>query len=151
MPKIVLSYRRTDSAGIAGRIFDHLVAHYGKDAVYMDIDNIPYGVDFREHIGEALNASDALLAVVGPHWLTPDETGVVRIQEETDFVRVEIETALKKGIPVIPVLIDRTPMPKPTELPEGLSAFAFRNAADIDSGRDFQAHMDRLLRSMDRL
>jgi hypothetical protein len=151
MPKIVLSYRRADSAAVAGRIFDHLVAHYGKDAVFMDIDNIPYGDDFRVHIGEALEATDALLVVVGPRWLDPDEeTGAVRILEENDFVRVEIETALKKAIPVIPVLIDRTLMPKPAQLPESLKPFAFRNAADIDSGRDFQVHMERLLRSMDK-
>lgn len=117
MPKIVLSYRRSDSAGVAGRIFDHLVAHYGKDAVYMDIDNIPYGVDFREHIGKALDASDALLVVVGPDWLTPDESGVVRIRKENDFVWTEIEIALTKAIPVIPVLVDRTRMTKPAELP----------------------------------
>jgi hypothetical protein len=151
MPKIVLSYRRTDAAAIAGRIYDRLASHYGKDSVFMDIDSIPFGVDFREHIGNALANSDILVAIIGPNWLGVDVEGAGRINDETDFVRVEIETALQKKIPVIPVLVERAPMPKPNQLPESLKAFAFRNASDVDSGRDFHSHVDRLLASMDRM
>jgi TIR domain len=117
----------------------------------MDIDAIPVGLDFREHIQETLDRCDILLAVIGPRWAGTQEDGQPRIADEADWVRLEIEAALAKKIPVIPALIDRSRMPKATELPESLRPFAFRQAADIDSSRDFHAHMDRLIRSMDGL
>jgi hypothetical protein len=150
MPTIMISYRREDSKWITGRIFDRLESHYGRGSVYMDIDNIPVGLDFRENLQHSLQVCDILLAVVGPHWLGPEEHGHHAIEEETDWVRIEIETALAKNIPVIPVLIDRVRMPKSSELPESLRNFAFRQAAEIDSGVDFRPHMDRLIRSMDQ-
>jgi hypothetical protein len=149
MPTIMLSYRRDDSKWIAGRIFDRLEDHYGRGNVFMDIDAIPVGLDFREHLQQSLQRCDILLAIVGPKWLGTDEHGHHAIAEETDWVRIEIETALAKKIPVIPVLIDRLRMPKATELPEGLRNFAFRQAAEVDSGVDFRTHLDRLIRSMD--
>lgn len=151
MPTIILSYRREDTAWIAGRVHDRLKDHYGADNVFMDIDSIPFGLDFREHIQDSLDRCDILVAIVGPRWATPDESGKVRLSEETDWVRIEIETALAKKIPVIPVLIDGTPLPPPAELPEGLRNLAFRQAAPVDSGRDFHPHMDRLIKAMDGL
>jgi TIR domain len=149
MPTIMLSYRRDDSKWVAGRIFDRLEDHYGKGNVYMDIDAIPVGFDFREHLQHSLQRCDILLAIVGPRWLGTDEHGHHAIAEETDWVRIEIETALAKNIPVIPVLIDRLRMPKAADLPESLRNFAFRQAAEVDSGVDFRSHLDRLIRSMD--
>ena len=151
MPTIVISYRREDSGWITGRIFDRLEGHYGKGHVFMDIDAIPVGLDFREHIQETLERCDILLAVIGPRWAGTQDDGQSRLADEADWVRLEIETALSKKIPVIPALIDRSRMPKATDLPESLRPFAFRQAADIDSNRDFHAHMDRLIRSMDQL
>jgi hypothetical protein len=116
----------------------------------MDIDNIPVGMDFRDHLQTTLQSCDILLAVVGPNWLGTDKDGHHRIADEADWVRIEIEAALAKNVPVIPILIDRSRLPKPSELPEGLRNFAFRQAAEIDSGLDFRMHMDRLIRSMDR-
>jgi hypothetical protein len=150
MPTIVLSYRRDDSKWIAGRIFDRLEGHYGRGNVFMDIDTIPVGLDFREYLQESLDRCDILLAVVGPRWLGTDEHGHHAIAEETDWVRIEIETALAKKIPVIPILIDRLRMPKASDLPETLRDFAFRQAAEVDSGVDFRSHMERLIRSMDQ-
>jgi TIR domain-containing protein len=150
MPTIMLSYRRDDSKWIAGRIFDRLEDHYGRGNVFMDIDAIPVGLDFREHLKQSLQRCDILLAIVGPKWLGTDEHGHHAIADETDWVRIEIETALAKKIPVIPILIDRLRMPKATELPEGLRNFAFRQAAEVDSGVDFRTHLDRLIRSMDQ-
>src|SRR5215813_7575144 len=106
MAKILLSYRRADSAAIAGRIFDRLVAHYGAGAVFMDVDNIPVGTDFREHIRETLLASDVLVAIVGPQWLGSRADGQSRIKDSTDPVRIEIETALQANLPILPVLVD---------------------------------------------
>jgi len=149
MPKIIISYRRADSGAITGRIRDRLAQHYGEDSVFMDIDNIPFGMDFRKNIAEALAKNEILLAVIGPDWLGASPTGAARIHDETDPVRIEVETALQRGIPTIPVLVGGAGMPKPEELPDSLKSLSFHNAAEVDSGRDFHAHMDRLLRSMD--
>jgi len=151
MPKIILSYRRSDSDAIAGRIRDKLVSHYGDESVFMDIDSIPFGLDFREHVKTALSENDILIAVIGPKWVGPDADGRARINEETDPVRIEVETALKRDIPVVPVLVGGASMPSPSLLPTGLQDLPFRNAAQIDAGRDFHQHMERLIRSMDRI
>src|SRR5665213_3682485 len=71
MPRITISYRREDSLDITGRIFDRLVAHFGRQTVFRDIDNIPPGVDFRRHVDTVLDESDIILAVVGPRWIGP--------------------------------------------------------------------------------
>jgi hypothetical protein len=147
-PRIFVSYRRSES-GTAGRIFDRLVAHFGEHNVFIDIDNIPFGVDFRRHIGEALRPGDLLLAIVGKNWVGPRTAGKNRINDETDPVRVEIETALKRDINLLPVLVDDASMPAAEELPESIKAFAYRNAAEVEPGRDFHFHVDRLIRSID--
>lgn len=149
MSKIIVSYRRSDSAAITGRIFDRLIDRYGEESVFMDIDRIPFGTDFRHHIQDALRDADLLLAVVGPTWLGKAADGRTRIQDEADPVRVEIETALKQGLAVIPVLVDNAPMPGAADLPDSIRDFAYINAAPIDVGRDFRAHMERLARSID--
>jgi hypothetical protein len=148
MPTILVSYRRDDSKWITGRIVDRLEQHFGKDNVFMDIDSIPVGIDFREHLRNILDQCDVLLAVVGPQWLVVDKAGRPRILDSADWVRIEIETALNKQIPVVPVLIDEAVMPKPDELPGALQDFAFRQAASLNTGRDFHAHMDRLIRAI---
>jgi hypothetical protein len=148
---IVISYRREDTQWIAGRIFDRLEGHYGPGNVFMDIDNIPYGTDFREHLRQTLDRCDILIAVVGPNWSGLNDAGESRLHEEADWVRIEIATALEKKVPVIPLLVDGTRMPKPRDLPEDLRGFPFRQAARVDSGIDFRVHMERLTKSMDRL
>src|SRR5579862_4142544 len=150
MTKISISYRRKDSDAITGRIFDRLVAHYGTDAVFRDIDNIPPGYDFRKYISSALESTDILLAIVGPQWTGKTE-GRTRIHEVTDLVRIEIEAALRKDIPVVPLLVGNATMPDPSELPEGVKDFAFRNAVKVDALEDFDDHIKRLIRALDRL
>lgn len=149
MPRITISYRRDDSGVITGRIFDRLATHYGREAVFRDIDNIPLGVDFRKHISGILDASDIVLAIVGPRWIGP-RAGPSRLANAADPVRVEIETALRKDRPLIPVLVLRGSMPRVEQLPESLQDFAYRNAVSIDAGQDFDVHMARLIRAMDR-
>src|ERR1043166_7102331 len=151
MPKIILSYRRSDSDAIAGRIRDKLVSRYGDASVFMDIDSIPFGLDFREHVQAALRENDVLLAIIGPKWRGGGRGTHTRINDDNDPVRIEVETALQRGIPVIPVLVGGAIMPKPTMLPSGLQELSFRNAAQIDSGRDFHQQMERLIRSMDHM
>ena len=151
MPKISISYRRADSEAMTGRIFDRLAAHYGREAIFRDIDNIPPGIDFRVHINEMLRKTNILLAVIGPNWLGAASGASDRIQQESDAVRVEIETALRRRTPLIPVLIGSTTMPNSEQLPPSLKDFAFRNAVRVDTGQDFDYHMDRLIKSMDTM
>jgi hypothetical protein len=148
MSKIVLSYRRSDSQAIAGRIADRLIAQFGDHSVFMDVDNIPFGIDFRQHIQSVLAQAEVLIAVVGPDWLGAGADGGSRIQAEDDPVRVEIETALRQDIMVIPVLVNGAGMPKAAALPDSLKNFAFLNAAPVDVGRDFRPHVDRLIKSI---
>ena len=151
MPKIAISYRRADTDVMAGRIRDRLAAHYGEDAVFMDIDNIPFGKDFRDHIHEAVVGSDILLVVVGQRWLGARRGGSRRIDDETDFVRLEVETALNSEVQIIPVLVGSARMPQSAQLPESLKNFAFLNAAPVDTGRDFHQHVERLIRGIDHI
>ena len=147
-PKVCISYRRADSMAITGRIFDRLVSHFGADAIFMDIDDIPFGVDFREHIDNTIRKSDVLVAVVGPAWLGPRSGAENRICEATDPVAIEIQTALERQVRIVPVLVDGTVMPDEAQLPGRLAAFANLNAVEISSGRDFTIHIDRLIRAV---
>ena len=150
MPKIAISYRRSDTSAISGRIFDRLAAHYGKPSVFMDVDNIPIGIDFRAHIGATLRRTDVVLAIIGARWMGAQDGGEARIREESDPVRVEIETAFARGAPVIPVLVDGAKMPDAAALPQSLETFAFLNAAEVATGRDFDGHIGRLIAAIDR-
>jgi hypothetical protein len=150
MPTIVISYRRADSSAIAGRILDRLTARYGEQSVFMDIDHIPFGTDFRAHIQEMLQRTDVVIAVIGPNWLGIGADGAARMQEPTDPVRVEIETALARKTPIIPVLVDGARMPQSADLPQEFGNFAFLNAAEVSTGRDFRTHVDRLIAAVDR-
>lgn len=150
MPRITISYRRGDSLDITGRIFDRLSAHFGRDAVFRDIDNIPVGVDFRRHLETVLDASDVVLAIVGPRWVGP-RPNQSRLANAADPVRVEIEIVLSKDKPLIPVLVSRAVMPSPEELPESIQDFVYRHALQVDSGQDFDVHLGRLIRAIERL
>jgi TIR domain-containing protein len=149
MPKIAISYRRSDSSAITGRIFDRLVAHYGKESVFMDVDNIPIGTDFRSHIRAVLLETEVLIVVIGPRWLGTDSAGAVRMSQESDPVRAEVEAALAQELPMIPLLVDGAKMPDSTALPASIQKFAFLNAAEVATGRDFHPHMDRLIAAID--
>ena len=151
MAKITISYRREDSMDITGRIFDRLSSHYGRETVFRDIDNIPPGIDFREHIRASIEDSGVMMVVVGPRWIGGDRRGQPRIHAETDYVRIEVETALKRPIPVIPLLVGGAAMPEPSQLPENIRDFAYCNAVRVDSGRDFDHHMNGLIRATDEI
>jgi TPR repeat protein len=156
MAGIAISYRRDDTGWITGRIFDRLKEHYEKSGrddctVFMDYDSTPVGEDFRDYIKGVLDNCGVLLAVIGPQWMGEDAEGGPRIMRNDDWVRIEIETALRRNIAVVPVLIDRTPMPSAKMLPEGLHDLVHRQAAVVDTQVDFNSHMNRLIREIDRL
>ena len=149
MSKIIVSYRRSDSQAVAGRIVDRLISRFGPDFVFMDVDNIPFGIDFRDYIQSVLSKAVVLIAIVGPDWLGVSSDQHRRIDEEDDPIRVELETALRQKLLVIPVLVNNASMPNASKLPDALRAFAFLNAAPVDLGRDFRHHVDRLIESIE--
>src|SRR5436305_5504247 len=148
---IAISYRRQDSSPVAGRLYDRLQAEFGKGSVFMDFDSIPYGVDFREHIKQTLGRAKVVVAIIGPEWTGGKELANRRIDDPTDFVRLEVASALESGIPIIPVLINNTPMPEAKNLPPELEGLAFRNGLVLDSGIDFHHHADRLIAGIHRV
>lgn len=140
-----ISYRREDASGHAGRLYDVLLTKFRSDQVFMDVDAIPPGVDFVDHIQAAVARCDVLLALIGPRWLTlTDDTGVRRLDDPGDIVRLEIEAALKRGVRVVPVLIQGSRMPRLEDLPEPIRALARRNALEISDAR-FRFDAERLM------
>jgi len=132
MPGIFINYRRDDAAGAAGRLHDHLARSFPRRDLLMDVDAIEPGFDFVTQLETQVSQCDALLALIGPHWLAAeDEQGRRRLQDEKDYVRIEIASALKRGIPVIPVLLDGTPMPSQSELPDDLKSLTRRQALEL--------------------
>jgi TIR domain-containing protein len=149
MSKIFISYRRTDSADITGRIFDHLTLHFSRDDLFKDVDSIPLGVDFRKSISDAVQACDVVLAVIGRNWLsTQDKQEHLRLSNPDDFVRIELEAGLERNIPVIPVLVSGAEMPVREELPLSLQPLVYRHALLLRPDPDFSVDMSRLIRAV---
>ena len=135
MSGIFVSYRRDDTAGHAGRLFDHLSSTFGADDVFMDVDDIRRGENFAETLAERLKQSDVLLAVIGRQWLTlTDAGGMRRLDKADDWVRAEISAALSGGLLVIPVLVGGAALPKAADLPNDIRALGERQMADVRDG-----------------
>src|SRR5215475_2478142 len=148
---IFVSYRREDSEHLAGRLYDRLADRFGEGQVFMDVDTIELGVDFGEEIVRAVARCKVLLAVIGPGWLTAaDERGPRRLDNPKDFVRLEIETALDRGVRVIPILAQGAVMPGQDELPESLARLASRNALLIRH-ESFRSDAGRLIGAIERV
>jgi hypothetical protein len=132
MPTVFVSYRRGDSEGQARALSLELVKMLGKDSVFMDVDSIGLGRDFRQVLQERLRSCDAVLALIGPGWLdAKDGSGARRLDNPTDLVRQEIAAALKRNIPVIPVLLQGAQVPPPERLPDDLKDLAYRNGFEL--------------------
>jgi TIR domain len=133
--KIFISYRRGDTAGHAGRLYDALREHFGADRVFMDLTMEP-GVDFAQTIDEAVGGSGALVALIGDEWLTvTDEGGRRRIDDPTDIHRLEIEAALDRKVLLIPALVEGAHMPTAEELPEALHPLVRRQSVELSDQR----------------
>ena len=136
MPDIFLSYRRQDSSSATGRLADRLEEHFGPGRVFRDHDSISPGADFTEAIRRAINTSTVMLAVIGPDWLDArDDRGRRRLEQPGDFVRQEIETALKAGVPVVPVLVEGAKMPSRDALPKAIAELWRVNAIELSESR----------------
>ena len=149
--KVFITYRREETAGHAGRLYDAMVARFGEDNVFMDVDMAP-GVDFVERITEAVAACHVLIVVMGPRWATvQDEQGRARLADPEDFVRLEVETALRRPeVTPIPVLVAGARMPRREDLPPELGAIARRNALELDDHR-WRYDVGRLISTLDEL
>jgi hypothetical protein len=147
--QIFISYRREDSAASAGRLYDHLSSHFASNHIFLDVDSLDLGIDFVKAIEESVGSCDVLIAVIGNRWLTSsDEEGGRRLDNPEDFVRIEIVTALKRGIRVIPVLVDGASMPRSRDLPDDLKSLARRNALEVSHNR-FRTDSERLIEAVE--
>lgn len=152
MPRIFISYRRSDSAGTTGRIYDHLVTAFGRENIFKDVDDIPLGVDFAAHLDREIAQCQVVLAIIGRTWVTVTETGSNRrLDNPNDLVRIEIESALNRDIPVIPVLLDGVIMPKQTQLPSSLQLLARRNGISVGHDPRFHSDVTRLIKGIQTL
>jgi hypothetical protein len=148
---IFVSYRRSDSADIAGRIYDRLIGKFGKGPIFKDVDSIPLGLDFKEYLDMKVGECDVFLAIIGDEWVNAsDSKGNHRLDDPTDFVRIEIESALERKIPVIPLLVRDAHMPREDDLPSSLRKLVYRNGTPIRSDPDFHRDMDRLIAALEK-
>jgi hypothetical protein len=147
MPNVFISYRREDSAaGYASWIYDRLTEKLGASHVFMDVDSLAPGVDFVEHLEQALAGADTALVLIGPAWLgTRDKHGNPRLEDPSDFVRLEVSAALRSGARVIPVLIGGAQMPEATALPDELAPLTRRQALTVHSGAAVKQLVDDIV------
>jgi len=149
MSGIFISYRRSDAQDVAGRIFDRLIVQFTPSAVFKDVDNLPLGVSFREYIVHVIGASDAVLVLIGPTWLTCcDAQGRRRLDQTDDVVRLEIETALRLSRPTIPITVSHAQMPTASDLPEPVRDLVERNALAVRPDPDFNQDVRRLIQHL---
>ena len=150
LTKIFICYRREDSKYATGRIYDRLEHHFGRGQVFMDVDDIPFGVDYRDWLDRQIRDSALVLAVIGRDWLSAaDPKQGRRLDAPRDFVRTEIKIALDRNIPLIPILLEGAAMPGKDDLPAAIRPLAYRNAARVHAaGGEFRGHMERLIRGI---
>jgi hypothetical protein len=150
MASVFLSYRREDARADAGRLYDRLSGRLGAQNVFMDIDDITAGENFVEKLKKTLEQCNHLLLVIGPRWLSAtDAEGNPRLYSPNDFVRLEVVTALERGITLIPVLVGGARMPERGELPSQLAEVVVHQAIQISDER-FHEDVDRLIAAIRR-
>jgi TIR domain-containing protein len=151
MDGIFISYRRDDSAGYAGRLYDRLAGHFGAGRVFMDVEGIEAGTDFVTAIEQAVGACRVEVVLIGKDWLSAtDAAGRRRLDDPHDFIRLETTAALARNIRVIPVLLEGATMPRADELPPELQPLARRQAVEI-SHKQWDATTSELIRVLEPL
>ena len=128
---IFISYRRTDASWPARWLADRLAGQFGAGVVFQDVDSIRPGDDFAAEIEAAVGACSVLLALIGPRWLAAEGDAGRRLDDPQDWVRLEIEAAIKRGVRIIPVLVDGARMPSAHELPPSLQGLVRRQAVTL--------------------
>jgi tetratricopeptide (TPR) repeat protein len=149
MNTVFISYRRETSGGEARALFENLTAQLGHKSVFMDVDSLALGRDFRTILRETLASCDLMLVLIDRHWAdAKDERGRLRLQSPDDFVRLEIGTALKRNIPVTPVLLQGAPMPSAQQLPSDIRDLAYRNGFELSHSR-WESDVREMVRRLD--
>jgi hypothetical protein len=149
MAGIFINYRRDDAPGVAGRLFDYLALKFPRRSLFMDVDAMKPGMDFAEQLDTQVSQCRVLLAVIGPRWLdAKDQAGHRRLDSEKDYVRIELASALKREIPVIPVLVDGAVMPSEDRLADDLKPLARRHALELRHTR-FNADADAIVHALE--
>lgn len=148
MTRLFISYRREDSQHAVDRLHAALKPHFNnpEDDIFIDVDNIPFGVDFVEHLDGKVAQCDIMLVVIGKHWITAQDpqSGKPRLDDAADFVRIEIASALARGVPVVPLMLDGTELPTVDALPAELKPLATRNGVNVDR-LTFETDVARLI------
>jgi hypothetical protein len=148
---IFLCYRREDTQDAAGRLHDRLVDAYGPERVFRDIDSVPLGVDFVDHVAVQISRCSAVIVMIGRQWLKlKNKRRRRRLDDEGDLVRVEIASALKQNVPVIPVLVQDAAMPDPDDLPDNIRPLVRRNGIELSATR-WRTDVERLIKELDRV
>lgn len=148
MPSVFISYRRKENSADARALYERLCREFGEAEVFIDLDGIEYGADFVETLERQLSDCKVLLALIGPDWLgVKNQRGERRIDDENDFVRIEVASGLRRGVRIVPVLIDGAALPRTAELPAELHGLVRRQAMQLDYGR-FNADVRRLCETL---
>ena len=151
MARIFINYRRDDTQGVAGRLFDHLALEYSRSELFMDVDAMKPGLDFIKQLDAQVSQCHVLLAMIGPHWVDArDAAGKRRLDNDKDSVRIELASALRRDIAVIPVLVEGTPMPPEDSLPDDLKPLARRHALELRHTR-FNADADAIVQALEQV
>lgn len=146
---LFISYRRDDSRETVGRIHDFLRQGFEEERLFLDVDRQAGGEDYRQVIGRALDDAQVVLVVIGARWLTvSSQQGGRRLDDPEDMVRIEIETALARGLKVIPLLVQAAAMPTEAQLPPALHELAYRTALQVRPDPDFKPDMQRLIAAL---
>lgn len=147
MTKIFISYRRADSKHVTHTFYLLMRQHFGNENVFLDVDDIPVGVDFRQYLADEIAKVDVVLVVIGQQW---DEMMRQRASQANDFVRIEVESALKQGKIVIPVLVMDAEMPDFSTLPNSIEALQWINASVVRELPDMERDCERLTKGIER-
>ena len=148
---IFISYRRDDSADIAGRLFDSLVSKFGSDRVYKDVDSTRLGFDFADQIETHLQTCRVALIVMGPDWVGTSQNDRRRIDDENDFVRLEVRQLLARDVPAIPVFVRGASMVDKAALPADIQKLVTRNGIKLRPDPDFHNDAGRLARAISEI
>ncbi|MHB8529291.1 MAG: TIR domain-containing protein [Caulobacteraceae bacterium] len=144
---IFISYRRNDTSGFAGRLFDRLSKCFSPDQVFIDVQSIEPGANFADVLSRRVGDCKVLLALIGPRWHAADSHA--RLTDPKDYVRIEIEAALGGDVRVIPLLIDGARMPDAEALPASLQGLTERQAVEISHNR-FDQDAEALVQTLRR-
>lgn len=151
MAGVFISYRRDDTDIAAGRLSDDLSKIFGAGSIFRDIDSLDPGVDYEQALDGALSSCVVLIAVIGSRWLDlTDRAGRRRLEDPQDWVRAEIESALKRGIRVLPVLVSGAAMPREEEVPLGLRPLLKRQALELDD-RHWKQDLELLTQTLGKI